>query len=119
MKRILTILTMLIAFSAAAQKQRGVLLVNTELIASDKQLHFMAGAFIGSAVYGVVYGNSGGNRKKARVAGIVVATGAGILKECYDIGGSGFDPKDLAYTIAGGVTLVYTIDITAHMFKRK
>ena len=85
----------------------------------DKLKHFIAGAAISGATYEFTYKLTN-NRKKAFWYGLGAATLAGIAKEVYDINGTGFDNKDIAATIAGGLTINITIyAITKSKSRRK
>ena len=85
----------------------------------DKVKHFVAGAAISGATYEFTYKLTN-NRKKAFWYGLGAATLAGIAKEVYDINGTGFDNKDIAATIAGGLTINITIyAITKAKSRRK
>lgn len=76
----------------------------------DKQLHFAAGAAISSTIYTITYQTTK-NKNKALIYAITASTLAGISKELYDKKTTGFDNKDLLYTVAGGVSLSLTINL--------
>ena len=61
------------------------------------------------------------DRKKAFAAGILTSVLAGVAKETYDSTQrkNKFDPKDLAATALGGLTLSITIDIGDLLKKKK
>ena len=85
----------------------------------DKVKHFVAGGLVSAATYEFTYKLTN-NRKKAFWYGLGAATLAGIAKEVYDINGTGFDNKDIAATIAGGLTINITIyAITKSKSRRK
>ena len=66
----------------------------------DKILHFSAGATISGLTYELTKKD-----KNAVIYSIAAGTIAGIAKETYDINRTGFDNKDLAYTIIGSITI--------------
>jgi hypothetical protein len=73
---------------------------------TDKEFHFYAGAITSSITYSLV---------KEKKGAFWYAVGSGVLigtaKELYDINKSGFDKKDLAATILGGIAASITIKI--------
>ena len=73
----------------------------------DKVKHFLAGSAISSATYSVVYLQTH-NPKKAFWFGLASGVVAGIAKEIYD---PVFDPKDLAATAAGSLSVSFTITL--------
>lgn len=67
---------------------------------TDKILHFTAGSAISGLTYELTKKN-----ENAVLYSIAAGTIAGIAKETYDINRTGFDNKDLAYTIIGSITI--------------
>lgn len=95
-------------------------ITNAQDIPKDKQLHFAAGILSSSVGYDYVYSKTK-DRKKAFAAGILASLLAGVAKETYDSTQrrNKFDPKDLAATALGGLTLSVTIDIDNLLKKKK
>ncbi len=85
-------------------------------IEQDKQLHFLAGGLAGSYGYTYIYDKTK-NKTKATFAGIGLAILAGTIKETIDSRQprNKFDPKDLAATTLGGIT----VSVTINLFNRK
>ena len=80
-------------------------------IATDKKLHFVAGAGISFVTYGTVYSITK-DRKKAKIYSIASAVLAGVVKELIDEKKyNGFDSKDILATSLGGLTISYSIDL--------
>lgn len=78
----------------------------------DKQLHLIAGATISAGTYAVVHYNTG-NKTTATFAAVGVTALAGISKELYDqYSYGGFDWKDFGATMAGGIPVVITLNLT-------
>ena len=67
---------------------------------TDKILHFSAGSAISGLTYELTKKN-----ENAVLYSIAAGTIAGIAKETYDKNRTGFDNKDLAYTIIGSITI--------------
>lgn len=77
---------------------------------NDKLQHFGAGSLAG--YYGASLELATTNRVHPYIICIGSATLAGTAKELLDVNTTGFDKKDLAYTIAGGMlsgTIIYFI----------
>ncbi len=85
-------------------------------IEQDKQLHFLAGGLASSYGYTYIYDKTK-NKTKATFAGIGLAILAGTIKETIDSRQprNKFDPKDLAATTLGGIT----VSVTINLFNRK
>ncbi|RAJ15636.1 hypothetical protein LV92_00334 [Arenibacter echinorum] len=86
----------------------------------DKVKHFTAGALSGAIGADIADGFSGGNRYW-RIAGAVTSSLlAGLAKEAYDdYKYKGWDNRDLAATVLGGVSIGITIDIFSEKKHRK
>ncbi|PXX24236.1 hypothetical protein C7972_11638 [Arenibacter sp. ARW7G5Y1] len=86
----------------------------------DKVKHFTAGTLSGAIGADIADGLSGGNRYW-RIAGSVTSSLlAGLAKEAYDeYKYSGWDNRDLAATVLGGVSIGITIDIFSERKHRK
>lgn len=80
---------------------------------TDKKLHALVGALLGSVGYLVTYKLTYGNRLASCLVGICLAWFVGFLKEVYDSrdGGSGFNDADLIYTILGGIVFSVITDL--------
>ena len=85
-------------------------------IPQDKQLHFAAGAVAGTFGYNYTYEKTN-DKLKSTIAGIGLAILAGTIKETIDSRQprNKFDPKDLAATTLGGIT----VSVTINLFNRK
>ena len=80
-------------------------------IATDKKLHYIAGAGISFVTYATVYSITK-DRKKAKIYSIASAVLAGVVKELIDEKKyNGFDSKDILATSLGGLTISYSIDL--------
>ena len=87
-------------------------------IATDKKLHFVAGAGISFVTYATVYSITK-DRQKAKIYSVLSALGAGIIKEVIDERKyNGFDSKDILATTLGGLTFTYSIDLLAKRKKK-
>ena len=86
----------------------------------DKLKHFAAGTLSGAIGADIADGFSGGNRYW-RIAGAVTSSLlAGLAKEAYDEHKyGGWDNRDLAATVLGGVSIGITIDIFSEKKQRK
>ena len=86
----------------------------------DKVKHFAAGTLSGAIGADIADGFSGGNRYW-RIAGAVTSSLlAGLAKEAYDeCKYKGWDNRDLAATVLGGVSIGITIDIFSEKKQRK
>ena len=86
----------------------------------DKVKHFAAGTLSGAIGADIADGFSGGNRYW-RIAGAVTSSLlAGLAKEAYDEHKyGGWDNRDLAATVLGGVSIGITIDIFSEKKQRK
>ena len=84
-------------------------MVNENTIPLDKQMHFTGGSFVSIWGYGLSY-NANEDRRKAKFWGIASGIIVGTAKELSDIGTTGFDVEDLAYTVGGSIVMTYTID---------
>lgn len=109
------ILTFLITFNLNAQE--GVLFINDDFIALDKQKHALAGMYIGGMFYSYTYGKTN-NRKTSKIVGILTPLLIGTFKELSDSNqpNNKFDWADLGYSFGGGVLATYTFDF---LLKRK
>ena len=86
---------------------------------TDKILHFSAGFGVSGITYEFT-NKLTNNQNKAFWYSLGAGTIAGIAKETYDINRTGFDNKDLAYTIIGSITINILRDaITKAKSKRK
>jgi uncharacterized protein YfiM (DUF2279 family) len=79
----------------------------------DKLKHFVAGSIISASTYHITYSKTH-NKNKAIVYSIASGIIAGTLKELHDTKTTGFDNKDLAYTISGSIFINISIDIFKH-----
>ena len=70
----------------------------------DKIKHFVAGGVISGATYEFT-NKLTNNKNKAFWYSLGAGTLAAVGKEVYDINRTGFDNKDLAYTIIGSITI--------------
>ena len=86
----------------------------------DKVKHFAAGTLSGAIGADIADGFSGGNRYW-RIAGAVTSSLlAGLAKEAFDEHKyGGWDNRDLAATVLGGVSIGITIDIFSEKRQRK
>lgn len=86
----------------------------------DKVKHFAAGTLSGAIGADIADGFSGGNRYW-RIAGAVTSSLlAGLAKEAYDEHKyGGWDNRDLAATVLGGVSIGIAIDIFSEKKQRK
>ena len=86
--------------------------LNAQLLAeTDKQKHYVAGAMVGSIVYGITLGETE-DKTLAFAASILGSFAAGYIKETFDAKqGYGFDNRDLLATTYGGLTVGITLDI--------
>ncbi len=85
--------------------QTGVMFLDTDFIAADKQKHFVAGGFLGLVGTGIAHGINGGRSKNSMLWGIASSLVVGTIKEIADVhkeNPTGFSEADLAYTVAGG-----------------
>lgn len=86
-------------------------LLNYGQIPLDKKLHFAAGAGISLVTYATVIQITN-NHKKATIYSIVTPIVIGLAKELIDEKKyKGFDSKDWAYTVGGGLFITTTINI--------
>lgn len=107
MKKIITLLSLILTFTMTSQIQ------------DDKIKHFAAGAFIGGGVQSIVYSQTR-NTAKAFLWGLGSSITIGVLKEVKDeIDYGGFDTKDLLATILGGLTVTIPLDFVFKKHKRK
>ena len=81
---------------------------------TDKILHFSAGSAISGLTYELTKKD-----KNAVLYSIAAGTIAGIAKETYDRNRTGFDNKDLAYTIIGSITINILRDAVTKRKERK
>ena len=87
-------------------------------IATDKKLHFVAGAGISLVTYATVYSITK-NRQKAKIYSVASAIFVGLAKELIDENRyNGFDSVDLLATTLGGLTITYSIDLLAKRKKK-
>jgi len=93
--------------------------LNAQLLAeTDKQKHYVAGAMVGSIVYGITLGETE-DKTLAFAASILGSFAAGYIKETFDAKqGYGFDNRDLLATTYGGLTVGITLDIFARDGKK-
>ncbi|MCK0188508.1 hypothetical protein [Arenibacter sp. F20364] len=86
----------------------------------DKAKHFVAGSLSGAIGADIGDRLSGGNRYW-RIAGAVTSSLlAGLAKEAYDEHKyGGWDNRDLAATVLGGVSIGITIDIFSEKKQRR
>jgi uncharacterized protein YfiM (DUF2279 family) len=86
----------------------------------DKAKHFVAGSLSGAIGADIADRFSGGNRYW-RIAGAVTSSVlAGLAKEAYDeYKYGGWDNRDLAATVLGGVSIGITIDIFSEKKQRR
>jgi len=121
MKKLITIIALLICFSTNAQEDSslGWLFINSNTIALDKQFHAAGGMYLGGSSYLVALGANGGKRSNAKLWGILVPAIVGTLKEWSDAKTTGFDFADLGYTIGGGIVATYTFDFLVQRKKRR
>lgn len=89
-------------------------------IAQDKQKHFIVGAGISAVTYEITYTKTG-NRSKAILYSVLSSAIIGTAKEIADSrnGRTGFDTKDLAATVGGGIAGTVVIDIFANKKPRR
>lgn len=87
-------------------------IIKNNIWAADKQMHFEAGAMIGSLTYAVV-AETTNSKKKAFLYSLLATSAAGLAKELVDTqpGGSGFNTGDLGATALGGLTVGMTFEI--------
>jgi hypothetical protein len=77
------------------------------MIEKDKQLHLLAGFATG--IFPAIMYQGGG---------LLVAVGAGLLKEYYDSTGKGIaEPKDVFFTIAGGLLAEAWVHFAADLLR--
>jgi len=104
MKKIITIITLIILFNSNIKAQ--------ESGVSDKFLHFYAGFFV-SGIVGLTLIDT--QIKPINKVGIVLGSAftIGLAKELFDTqkGGSGFNAQDLAFTVLGAVPITLTIKL--------
>ena len=93
---------------------------HAQLISTDDQLHFGAGAFISGATYAVVY-SATKNKRKAFWYGLGASVLAGLGKEVYDgtQENNKFDTGELVATSLGGFTTGFIINLFAGKRKNK
>ena len=104
MKKVLLSAILLLSFNSYAQQ--GVMFIDTDFIAADKQKHFVGGGFIGLIGTGIAHGINGGKSNNSLLWGIASSLVIGTIKEIADTrkeNPTGFSKADLAYTVAGGV----------------
>ncbi len=88
---------------------------NGQIIPKDKKLHLGAGAAIGAWFYSTSHDRTGW---RPVIYGMVGATGAGTLKELYDlVGGGNPEAMDLVATMTGGALSIGLIKLCS--IKRK
>ena len=85
---------------------------------TDKILHFSAGFGVSGLTYEFT-NKLTNNQNKAFWYSLGAGTIAGIAKETYDINRTGFDNKDLAYTIIGSITINILRDAVTKTKKRR
>jgi uncharacterized protein YfiM (DUF2279 family) len=78
----------------------------------DKQMHFGAGALVGTFTYSAVSLVTK-SKTKAFVYSVVAGSSFGLLKEVYDSrkGGSGFNNADLGATVLGSLSVGLTFNV--------
>ena len=105
----LLITTLLMVFTISSIQAQ---LIKNNMWAADKQMHFEAGAMIGSLTYAVV-AETTNSKKKAFLYSMLATSMAGLAKELVDTqpGGSGFDSGELGATALGGLTVGMTFEI--------
>jgi len=81
---------------------------------TDKILHFSAGSAVSWLTYELTKKD-----ENAVLYSIAAGTIAGIAKETYDRNRTGFDNKDLAYTIIGSITINILRDAVTKSKKRR
>lgn len=116
------ITTLLLTCKGNAQdSQVGWMFINENTIPLDKQMHFVGGAGVSAVTYAVVLDHNGGRRGNAKMWGIISSVAIGTLKEAMDSGsgGTGFDWRDIGYTVAGGIVGTYTFDILTNRAKKR
>ena len=96
MKLLITAITLLFTINTSAQIER------------DKLLHFSAGV-VGSTLTGALTYSVTQDANKAFWGAIISGSALGLGKELYDTrsGGSGFDTRDLGFTLVGTVLGTY------------
>ena len=112
MKKIVTVLVVMIGLSPVMNSQ------SIGNIGDDKVYHFLAGSFFGGAVQGAIYSETG-NVKKAFTWGLLSSFTVGLAKEVVDeIQYGGFDVRDLAATILGGVAVTVPLNFSWKRHKK-
>ena len=116
MKKVVLLLVTVLAFN----------LSNAQLVDKDKQFHLGGGFFAAAPAYALGLDLTNGNKKQAKLISIASTLVLGTVKEALDArkrnqggGGNGFDVKDLAYTVAGGIVGTYTFEFVFNRAARR
>ena len=104
----------LFTLNSESQNDKGFgndyIFASNNFIDIDKQYHFVGGAGFGFVGYLAGLDIYDGDRVKAIWTGVATGTGVGLIKEVTDIGKSGFNTNDLAWTFVGAVVSTWITD---------